>query len=120
MKDRFLSVMAMMAEDADSAPLVPRVTLLVGGMLVSGSVISRAEYVGHSALLGDIERAASKMLANEAPTQDEIDNPPPVFLHLKDAFYCVPGQPPIPEAGTYARISLHAISGFSLAGRVNS
>ncbi|MCI1110965.1 hypothetical protein MOQ26_07945 [Stenotrophomonas maltophilia] len=102
------------------------VTLLVDGMLVSGTLIAGREYFSH---ITDGLRASSspeavksvmiqlfEQMASEY--QEMLDQPggyDPRFIHLKDAAFFVPGGgPPIlkKDGGTHWRGSLASVSGF--------
>ncbi|WP_447903621.1 hypothetical protein [Stenotrophomonas geniculata] len=103
------------------------VTLLVDGMLVSGTMVSGREYFDHitdgirgssspevvkNSLIQLFEQTASEY-------QEMLDQPggyDPAFIHLKDAAFFVPGGgPPILKkgGGTYWRGSLASVGGFN-------
>jgi hypothetical protein len=94
-------------------PLEQPVTLIVGGLLVSGYVISYETYLKHHPLTQELA-AAENDWAERHPEEAAVEYPPQ-FLHLRDARYFAPGQTPVPAEGTvYCRLSLDAIQGFSL------
>ncbi|HEV7929234.1 MAG TPA: hypothetical protein VGP12_03790 [Nitrosospira sp.] len=117
MNDSLLLVVINLAE-AD-VPVETDITLVVGGFLISGSVVSTKKYFKHNAVVtmaGMIER-----IKNEAARQEnsQAKTVKTNFIHLKDARYYTPGQNPIPSnTGVFCRISLDAISGFSF-GRLS-
>jgi hypothetical protein len=108
MKDVMLISLITLAE-ADP-PMEHDITLLVGGFLVSGFVISYEKYVHHHQTTAGIESAIKQFNAdNPEPTEKTYN-----FIHLRDAKYYVPGANPIPgNMGVFVRISLESIHGFS-------
>ncbi|TSK05952.1 MAG: hypothetical protein FPO08_14110 [Geobacter sp.] len=90
------------------------VTLLVGGFLVSGKVISFEKYSQHHPITESIAAAFDE--ADKALTEEQIaELGRPNFIHLSGAKYFIPGQQPIPNGdGVFARISLSAVHGFHL------
>jgi hypothetical protein len=117
MNDSLLLVVINLAE-AD-VPVETDITLVVGGFLISGSVVSAKKYFTHNAVVamaGMIEQIKSDAARQE---NNQAKTAKPDFIHLKDARYYTPGQNPIPSnTGVFCRISLDAISGFSF-GRLS-
>ena len=117
MKDTLLLVVSNLAE-AD-VPVETDITLVVGGFLISGSVVSAKKYFTHNAVVtmaGMIEQIKSEAARQENNKTEPLKTN---FIHLKDARYYTPGQNPIPSnTGVFCRISLDAISGFSF-GRLS-
>jgi hypothetical protein len=117
MSDTLLLVVINLAE-ADE-PVETDVTLIAGGFLISGSVVSARKYFTHNAvatMTGMIEQIKTEAARQEnSPVEPAKGN----FIHLKDARYYTPGQNPIPSnTGVFCRVSLDAISGFSF-GRLS-
>jgi hypothetical protein len=117
MNDTLLLVVINLAE-AD-VPVETDVTLVAGGFLISGSVVSAKKYFTHNAIVtmaGMIEQIKTEAARQENNQAEPIKRN---FIHLKDARYYTPGQNPIPSnTGVFCRISLDAISGFSF-GRLS-
>ena len=100
-------------------PVEAEVTLIVGGMLVTGHVISEDKYMSHHALTrawleldeeaedeSDVEASAES--DDEDEEDDDFDDDA-TYLHLRDAH--APGG----KLGFF-RIALSDVSGFSLVG----
>jgi hypothetical protein len=108
-------------------PVEAEVTLIVGGMLVTGRVVSEETYMAHHALtrayleLDDESEDESDVEASdEGDDEDEEDDDDDsddeiVFVHLRNARMHAPGQP-AGGTGAYYRISLADVTGFSLVG----
>lgn len=101
-------------------PVEAEVTLIVGGMLVTGHVISEDKYMAHHALTrawlelaGDDEEDESDADASdEGDEEDEEDDDfddEVTYLHLRDA------QAASGKLGFF-RVALSDVSGFSLRG----
>lgn len=105
-------------------------TLTCGGILVSGTLIGGKEYFSLSADLvssGFSDEETKAVIAewvsswgtiydDSAEDSDgEQTSDRPQFIHLKDAKYYVPGQPPIPtsQSGTLWRGRLAEVVGFN-------
>ncbi len=113
MKDLILLSLIISAE-ADP-PMEQDVTLLVGGFLVSGFVISYDKYVQHHETIATIESAIQKVKAENPEPTEKTTN----FIHLRDAKYYTPGGAPIPgNTGVFVRLSLESIRGFTLGSLV--
>lgn len=105
------------------------ITLVVGGSVVSGILISGKKFfeeIGNATLaMSEIEGDIQSVLGNgwkqytsiyDAPKNapDDWQGPPTGFIHLKDARFFAPGQQPIPtRQGLLWRGKLEAIDGFS-------
>jgi hypothetical protein len=100
-------------------PVEAEVTLIVGGMLVTGRVVSEETYMAHHALtrayleLDDESEDESDVEASdEGDDEDEEDDDfddEATYLHLRDA------QAPGGKLGFF-RVALGDVSGFSLLG----
>lgn len=109
MKDIMLVSLITLA--AEEPPIEHDVTLLVGGFLISGFVISYEKYVQHHPTTAGFESAIQQIQTEENLESTEYNDN---FIHLRDAKYYVPGANPIPgNMGVFVRISLEAIQGFS-------
>ena len=92
---------------------IVQVTLLVcGGLLISGQVISREEYMQENWLTASIEEGI-KQAMSETGEEAGNDNGHRRFIHLRDVRYFSPGQSPTPSVGTVTcRIALAHVSAF--------
>ena len=106
-------------------PVEAEVTLIVGGMLVTGRVVSEETYMTHHALTrayleldDESEEESDAEASDEGDDEDEDDDDSDdeiVFVHLRNACTHAPGQP-AGGTGAYYRISLADVTGFSLVG----
>lgn len=108
MKDVMLVSLIALAEA--ETPIEHDVTLLVGGFLVSGSVMSFKKYLEHHQTTSGIGAAMEEIdTANPEPPKKTYN-----FIHLRDAKYYLPGANPIPgNMSLIVRISLESVHGFS-------
>lgn len=114
MKDIMLVALITLAEGEQS--IEHDVTLLVGGFLVSGLVISYEKYLQHHPITKEIGLAIEKFNAETPEPSEKTHN----FIHLRDAKYYFPGVKPVPEnMSLFIRIPLESVHGFSL-GRLES
>lgn len=108
------------------------VTLLTGGMTVSGVIVSAAIYMentgaqlsaalrSHDPRLAETISQSFAQLRQDVEAQskaaDEAGSLSARFIHLKNAKYFIPGQDGLPNNadGIFWRGRLSAISGFSL------
>lgn len=108
------------------------ITLLAGGMTVSGVIISAASYMentgaqlsaalrSHDAQLAETVAQSFAQLKQDVEAQsrkaDEAGALSARFIHLKNAKYFIPGQDGLPNNtdGIFWRGRLNAITGFSL------
>lgn len=115
--DWFLRTLTTLAE---TSQLSFGITLSVGGVLVSGSVISSKTYfdkfgstfAGALATAGDdfVEKIKSS-LSGLSARADGV----PIYIHLADARFFGPGTTqPIPEEGSLWRGRLSEVDGFFL------
>jgi hypothetical protein len=96
------------AEAAEVPP--PGVTLSVGGLLITGTVISRQSYIDGVATV----RHIMKMVKENTPPNDkeEFDRH---FIHLKDARFIFPNSEPLPHnQGVYWRGRLNRVDGWAM------
>jgi hypothetical protein len=113
MQDYLLLLPILLSEK--EPPTETDITLIVGGFLISGFVISAKKYWTHHPISEGFDKAIAEMKAKALPQEkEEADTSIRNFIHLRDAQYYIPGQVPIPaEKGTYVRISLDSVLGFS-------
>jgi len=108
MKDVMLISLVAAAEA--EPPLEHDITLLVGGFLVSGFVVSYDKYVQHHQTTSGIDLAIKEFVAEDSKPNEKTIN----YIHLRDAKYYIPGANPIPgNMGVFVRIPLDVIQGFS-------
>jgi hypothetical protein len=104
MKDAILIALVNFAEGEKQ--IEHDITLLVGGFLISGFVISRDDYMKHHATTNALWKAIEDLPEPEDNT--------PNYIHLRNARYYASDGNPIPQnTGGYIRISLESIDGFS-------
>ncbi|MFZ5638909.1 MAG: hypothetical protein ACOY82_20245 [Pseudomonadota bacterium] len=122
MHDPLLEHIIDLAEE--ETPVETEVTLMVGGMLITGRVIGYERYMSLHALTRDylqLETEGDEETGEDEAAEDESDDDEAgdaledeaVFVHLRDARTHAPGQSPGGLAGLY-RIALGDVSGFSL------
>lgn len=110
MSDPLLEVIVKLVE-SNTEYDIP-VTLAVGGLLISGQVISREDYMQENWLTASIEEGIRQAIAD---TGEEIgsDNGHRRYIHLRDVRYFSPGQSPTPSVGTVTcRIALAQVAAF--------
>jgi hypothetical protein len=112
MKDPILELIVKFSET--SPALETALTLVAGGTLISGRVISKTKYMEANPLTSQIQ-AAIDNVAKDLPDTESKDDGERRFIHLENAKYFVPGQPPIPTSGyVLCRLRLESIDGFHL------
>ena len=111
MKDVILISLIALAES--DKQIEQDVTLLVGGFLVSGFVISYKTYSEHNPITSNIEKVIEE-LKETKPIESQQDKHSPNFIHLRDAkYYHTTGNPIPGNTGVYIRIPLSSVHGFS-------
>lgn len=112
-KDSLLLFVVELANTVPETEIV--VTLVTGGMLITGKVIGSKEYFAHSTVSAAFLSIYDEHDRAHPPTEDELAKRAiPDFIHLADAQYLVPGQEPVPAAGgVFSRVALRSISAFS-------
>ncbi len=120
MHDPLLEHIIALAED--ETPVETEITLMVGGMLVTGHVIGYERYMSLHALTrdylqldaeGEDENEEEEVESADDEDADDAFEDEAVFVHLRNARPHAPGQTPGGLAGLY-RIALGDVSGFSL------
>lgn len=118
-RDTVLESIIIGVEEAEknatpSEDVYPRITLIVGGLLISGHVISVDRYlkeffegIGGTAKEDQADQQAKRPAAGRK-------NKPRNFIHLRDAKFYIPGQKPIPTegGGVLWRGRLSCVDGF--------
>lgn len=115
-KDTILATLPLLAElERSETP----VTLMVGGLLICGGVISRSifEEQRNGKLARHFEKinAAAAFLTESDSGPENTDQAN--FLHLKDAKYVVGGTALPTGDGVHIRVRIESVDGFSF-GRV--
>jgi hypothetical protein len=122
MNDPLLPLLIDIAEESEVTEGVPKfnrpITLTIGGILVSGFIVSRKEFLMSDDLI--FRRVWERFLAPEVaappPLEDGKDEPQK-FIHLRDTKFFTPDHRPIPtDHGVYWRGRLSAVDGFFLGG----
>ena len=110
MSDPLLVSLVLMAEAKAETPIEHDVTLVVGGFLISGFVVSFEKWMQHHHTVKTIFGVLEKSRAGGQDTDDNVRG----YIHLRDAKYFVPGQRAVPaNVDIYCRIPLNAVQGFS-------
>ncbi|ACU88869.1 gas vesicle accessory protein GvpU [Desulfomicrobium baculatum] len=119
MKDILLGIIIDMAEK-EAFPEVD-ITLIVGGFVVSGYIISGKKFFEHNEITRILYESAKdtsteddkKLIKDEKSVADEPASKYE-FIHLRDAQYFSDGRSSIPSnGGVYTRIKIEDVSGFN-------
>ena len=121
--DSLLEILIRIKEDLEERKeehLDFSITLNVGGMLISGDLISKDTYLKDflgGAILEKFQEAEEKdeSLKQEMEEIDkEAKERPYNFIHLKNTKFFIPGQPPVPfeQQDTLWRGKLSCVDGF--------
>lgn len=123
-EDWFLQSLVRMSNNSEVGF---ELTLTVGGTIISGTLCSVREYferfgkdfqAGWDKIGAETdfdETIASLGKKPEDLTEEQEDNlPPPLYVHLKNARFYVPGQRPIPSNGLLWRGRIAEVDGFAL------
>lgn len=93
-------------------PVDMRITILIDGWLVSGTVVSREDYINSNLVLVPAAGAMDSFLASDA-SHDTLFDKETNFLHLRGAKFFSGKAVPIPDSdNTFFRCRFAAISGF--------
>src|SRR5674476_788997 len=107
--DATLLLVAIELAEADP-PQETNVTLIVDGLLISGSITSEDQYLTH---LANAEELKKRQESNQALPEY------PTYVHLRDTSYYQPGQKPnVNNIGSYTRVPLKAVIGFSFGNEL--
>ena len=119
MDDYMLSFISKLTKATDRLPLEQPITLLTGGFLVSGTMISYDKYIEHHPVTKEVDRVLresekSKVEDLEDSLYDSLKSIN--FIHLKNAcFWTGIGNCKVSsDNGVYVRIHISSISGFTL------
>ncbi len=106
--------------DSSDGRLEQGVTLQMGGLLVSGLVVSLKEYLLSHAIL-DMVDEVREVVMKEVVDEADVFEDPERFIHLKNAQFHSPGQLPIPSLGegTFWRGRIDRVDGF-VVGHLNT
>lgn len=118
MKDRILETLLKIAYrmESDGPDMPTDIILTVGGILISGTVISQKQYLqllGGGVILEIIEAAKSRGELSE--TDEFPDDESNDFIHLANAKFFVSGQSSLFNNGALWRGRIDAIDGFTAA-----
>ena len=112
MRDPVLEMIVSLSEDQES-PLEAALTLVVGGFLVSGHLISKRNFFEQNPITQAINIASDRISAENEHSEEPEDDGKRRYIHLRDARYFQSGGPPIPgNGGVFCRIKLTDVSGF--------
>ena len=110
MKDPILLSLSVLAAKPEKH-LDLYITLVVGGFLVSGHIVSYEEYSQQHHITSGIKHAfdiIEKDAGLNKLTESSCD-----FIHLRNTQFFIPGPHPIPRnMETYARFSIDSVQGF--------
>lgn len=108
-KDALLTIIARVADEgADNT-----ITVLVGGALISGKLVTAREYMDHSVVTKAFAQKVDEIELQDPPPQEILDGRPN-FLHLKDAQYILGSGAMFPSTGgVYCRVSIHSVNAFN-------
>jgi hypothetical protein len=114
MKDGILVYIATLAEN--KTPFEQGITLIVGGFLVSGYIISYEKYLQQDQITGQVGKALAKISNSETGTDDELADNTINFIHLRDAKYFSSGDNNLISGnlGVFVRIALSSVHGYHL------
>lgn len=106
------------------------VTLAVGGSIISGILVSGKTYFAElgetlkgasksegdmQSVLGEAWKGYTALYEKPEGAPDDWVVPPAGYIHLRNARYFAPGQPPVPtNQGVLWRGKLSAVDGFSI------
>lgn len=117
--DNYLQVLVKLVNDVEGGISLP-MTLLVGGTLVSGSLIGIREYFDlfaeqFATVFTDPEAAADvkKAIVPDMSAPSSPGDPLPQYIHLKDAsYYASQGGPIVAGPGVLWRGRITEVGGF--------
>lgn len=112
--DPLLVAAIALAEDAGGAEI--DITLVTGGFLISGFVISFEKYLKHHAFVEGVAHALTKVATEDGSgDQPRPDASGRNYIHLRDAQYFGAGASAVPESmGVVCRVRLEEVVGFHL------
>ncbi len=117
MKDALLLLLQKFADvrdEADSTFPSQLVTLHMGGLLITGELISERSYM-QQFIGGTVQKVIDQAIA-DGKLQPPDKDANPEYIHLQAARFFTPGQQPIPTSGVGAlwRGRFDAVDGFIL------
>ena len=122
-RDSLLEAIVKIAEDLP--PTDPHevfhVTLMIGGMLVTGRIISHDEYIRHHVFVEKLWDKYPRPESEMPPHKRVTGEGERWCIHLADARFSLPGQvaTPLTVPGGYWRGRLSEVSGFTFAKTAN-
>jgi hypothetical protein len=112
MNDQILELAIAYAEAEE--PIELGVTLVVGGLLIAGNVISFEKYLASDPITEAMDRAMKQVRekrGEKVPRDDGVRR----YIHLRDARYFSPGQQPAPTDGhVTCRVRLDSVAAFHM------
>ena len=116
--DPILAFLSLLPESNDKMEV--DITLLVGGFLVSGFVISAAKYFKHHAVPAGILEGIENVRESDPDFVKLFEESKVNYIHLRDAKYYLPDAKPVPgNMNVFVRIPIDVINGFSF-GKLES
>jgi hypothetical protein len=117
MKDLLLSVVIKTAENMEQSPRDLRgqsITLNVGGILITGIIISQKLYMQlfMDGIIQDILDTAKA--SGDLPNPDGLDDNSEDFIHLASARFWLPAHQLDPVNGVLWRGRIDSVDGFTL------
>ena len=91
------------------------ITLHVGGLLISGNIISRRDFLMSHPQTDKMQEVLDKLDKPDNMPGDKPSEELPEFIHLSGARFFIPGNPPIPTDidGVFWRGRISEVAGFS-------
>lgn len=111
--DLVAKISAQMGDDTQGRAEMP-VVLHVGGLLITGRIISSRQFFLAHSLTDQILEVQARLAQAPPALADQLEDEGLVFIHLAGARFFVPGLPPIPDHDDfYWRVNAAHVSGFS-------
>lgn len=116
MEDKLLLMIigsSQMLADKTDGRFEPSITIVCGGVIVSGIIISAREYVRSSSILDTIGETFDEVPRQVGEPSGFENLHEEGFIHLREAQFFFPGQVPIPANGMYFRARIADINGYT-------
>jgi hypothetical protein len=115
--ERLLSLLVACANlmgDHTDGKGTEQITLLVNGLLVSGTIISEKDFILSHPTLDALDELKGELRRETSVTDSIAQKSHDTFIHLKNAKVFTPGQPPIPGGGdgVFWRVRISSVNGF--------
>jgi hypothetical protein len=122
LRDGILQLFITIVEDFEQQEDLPEhirhlgITLNVGGILISGDLISHKTYIENDVILNKVKELLNNQQPSATTPEQEVDASNVLYIHLKNAKFFQPGQPGIPTKGEgfLWRGRLDCVDGFAL------